>query len=393
MIHLDVTSACRSALNTGVKRIQRSMHASLKGRPNYHPICWQTACHGYRDLNDEDIATLEQSRAPRGLGMFDSFAPGALADRLHYFRDRSALLKWPHHLNRDDVLLVPDLIWDNRGQYLAHLRETSARRIGVFHDAIALKNPRQSRIDRHFSRRGIRALAALDGVLCISHEAETDLHHFWHEEGISAVPTQVAPWPVPFTGQRPAAKPNFSAQKLLYVARLEAHKNHLRLLEACGLLWREGLQFELRLIGCLAYPDTAWKIHQRIRELRKSSRPIRWQSHVTDPELHAAYRDCSATAFPSIIEGFGLPIVESLWHGRPVVCGANGALGELAAQGGCETVDTQNVSSIAAGLRRILTDEVRYKSLCAEVASRHFRTWTDYWNEIHGFCRGAAPAA
>lgn len=393
MIYLDVTGACRSPLNTGVKRIQRGMHASLRSRADYHPVCWQAARRAYRDLNEEDHATLEQRRSPHGLGLIDSFAPGAGTDFLHFFRDQPRLLDWPGTLRPKDLLLVPDLIWDNRGDYLAKLRGTAARRIGIFHDAIALRHPRQSRIDRYFCRRGVRALAALDGVLCISREAETDLHYFWREEGLDPVPTQVAPWPVPFIGDRPATTSNFSARKILYVARLEPHKNHLRLLAACETLWREGLSFELELIGCLAYPDTAWGIWRRIRALRQAGRAVHWRAHVEEGELHAAYRECSFTVFPSLMEGFGLPIIESLWHGRPVVCGRNGALGEIAAGGGCEGVDPSDEVSLAAGLRRLLTGEARYEALYAEAMARPFRTWTDYWNEITGFCDGEVSAA
>jgi glycosyltransferase involved in cell wall biosynthesis len=383
MIYLDVTSACRSPLNTGVKRIQRGMHASLCGQPDYHPVCWQSTLRSYRELDKRDRATLEQTREPRGLGLFDSFA--SLTDPLRIFRDRAALLDLSKIFQPGDVLLVPDLVWDNRGKYLSQIPSNFIRRIGIFHDAIALRLPRQSRIDRYFCRRGIRALAALDGVLCISREAESDLHRYWSEEQLSGPPTRVAPWPIPFAGARPAVTSNFSARRILYVARLEPHKNHLRLLEACSRLWRKGFSFELQLIGCLAYPDTAWKIMRRIRALQRDGFPVHWRAHVSEAELHAAYETCSFTAFPSLLEGFGLPILESLWHGRPVVCGTNGALGELANGGGCEVVNTESVSSIATGLRHLLTDEKRYDDLYIEAQSRAFRTWTDYWSETADF--------
>ncbi len=389
MIYLDVTSACQSALNTGVKRIQRGMHASLRHRTDYRPVCWQLAGRYYRNPHPAELETLEGAKGnpPRGLGLFDSFAPGALSDWRHRARDASSLLDWPAQLTRNDTILVPDLIWDNRGAFLGGLRGSPARRIGIFHDAIALRRPRQSYIDRYFCRRGIRALASFDAVLCISQEAENDLLHFWRKDGLVPVPTRVAPWPVPFTGSRPLSVPNFSTKRLLYVARLEPHKNHLRLLTACETLWRERFSFDLHMIGCMAYPDTAWRILRRVKKLQKSRRLVQWEAHVSEAELHAAYRACSFMVFPSLLEGFGLPILESLWHGRPVVCGANGALGEVAAGGGCETVDTTNEITLAAGLRRLLTNRVRYDTLYAETQARSFRTWTDYWSDLEEFLR------
>lgn len=384
MIHLDVTSACQSPLNTGVKRMQRSMHEWLRGGKDYTPVCWQSARCGYRRLSPEDFQTLEQKAAVRvrGIGLVDSFVPGLVPDWLHFFSDAGRMLDWPSELQAGDVLLVPDLLWDNRGAFLARLRGTKARRVGIFHDAIALRRPGQSRLDRHYCARGVRALANLDAVVCISREAESDLHFYWREFGLNPVPTRVVPWPIPFAGSRPVTRPNFSARRLLYVARLEPHKNHLRLLAACEKLWSEGLNFELRLIGCMAYPDTAWQILRHVRALQKAGRAVRWQAHVGEAELHAAYRECSFTVFPSLIEGFGLPIIESLWHGRPVVCGTNGALGEVAAGGGCEAVDTHSEESIANRLRLLLIDERHYDVLHAQTQARPFRTWAEYWKEM-----------
>lgn len=386
MIHLDVTSACQSVLNTGVKRMQRGLHDYLKTAlpGSYIPICWQSARRGYRALNPDDLATLEQTspRNVKGLGLYDIFSPGLVSDWLHFSRDRSRMLDWPVKLTRDDLVLIPDLLWDNRGAYWTRQKKSPARRVGIFHDAIALRRPEQSAIDRHLCARGIKALAHLDAVICISREAEGDLHFYWNEFGLASVPTRTILWPVPFSGAPPALPPNFGAKKILYVARLEPHKNHLRLLEACEKLWKEGLTFELRLIGCLAYPGAAREILNRVRSLQAAGRALRWQAHVGEEELREAYREASFTVFPSLLEGFGLPIIESLWYGRPVVCGTNGALGEVSAGEGCEPVETEEADSIAEGIRLLLTDETRYQVCCREISRRQFRTWADYWKDV-----------
>jgi len=67
--------------------------------------------------------------------------------------------------------------------------------------------------------------------------------------------------------------------------------------------------------------------------LQSLGRPIRWLKHVDDRTLHQAYRECLFTVYPSLMEGFGIPILESLWHGNRCVCGGNGALGEVARGG------------------------------------------------------------
>jgi glycosyltransferase involved in cell wall biosynthesis len=106
--------------------------------------------------------------------------------------------------------------------------------------------------------------------------------------------------------------------------------------------------------------------------------------HVSEAELHQAYRESSFTVFPSLLEGFGLPIIESLWHGRPVVCGGKGALGEVAAGGGSERVEPASIRDLARGIRLLLTDEAHYKTRYQEIQKRLFRSWNDYWQDVSG---------
>ena len=383
MIYLDVTSACQSPLNTGVKRMQRGLHQWLKSQDaDYQPVCWQSAWQSYRALRRGDFKNLEQTREVRGLQVYDSFAPGFLFDWLHSPGDSFRLLNLFKDCRPVDMLLMPDLLWDHRGAVISRLWITGLHRVAIFHDAIALRRPRQSYLDRYFCARGVRALAEMDAVICISEEAEDDLLHYWRKFRLPPTATFVVPWPVPFSGERPELFPNFHSRSLLYVARIEAHKNHLRLLDACEKLWREGLDFSLRLVGCKAYPDTALRVGLRIQQLRWKGRKVQWDTHVSDAELHNAYRECSFTVFPSLLEGFGLPIVESLWHGRPVLCGNNGALGEIAEGGGCAIADTESVESMAGEIRRLLTDQGHYERLFLEAQFRRFREWKDYWSDL-----------
>ena len=78
------------------------------------------------------------------------------------------------------------------------------------------------------------------------------------------------------------------------------------------------------------------------------------------------------------MEGFGLPILESLWHRRPVICGSNGAIGEVSAGGGCFQVDQNDPSELAEAIRSLLTDENVYLRLYGETEKRAFRSWADY---------------
>jgi glycosyltransferase involved in cell wall biosynthesis len=95
---------------------------------------------------------------------------------------------------------------------------------------------------------------------------------------------------------------------------------------------------------------------QRIRRLQRQGRDLLWNPHVSEEALHQAYESAKFTVFPSRAEGFGLPILESLWHGRPVICDSRGAVGELVADGGCLSVDVTDSHELAASIRSLLEE-------------------------------------
>jgi glycosyltransferase involved in cell wall biosynthesis len=125
--------------------------------------------------------------------------------------------------------------------------------------------------------------------------------------------------------------------------------------------------------------------------MRLRGRPIRWLRHVDDATLLRAYRDCRFTVYPSLMEGFGLPIAESLWHGKPCVCGGNGALGEIARGGGCLIVDQTDEDALANGIKELLTDERANARLCDEARARKFRTWNDYIDNLLAHLHAVGP--
>ena len=117
------------------------------------------------------------------------------------------------------------------------------------------------------------------------------------------------------------------------------------------------------------------RVLEVVERLRAAGRPVHWRRHVDDTTLRRAYDACAFTVFPSLVEGFGLPILESLWHGRPCVCGVNGALGEVSAGGGCLPVDQTDPAALAGAMETLLADQTLYRRLCAEAAAREFMTW------------------
>jgi len=167
---------------------------------------------------------------------------------------------------------------------------------------------------------------------------------------------------------------------VLCVGTHEPRKNHLALLHAAELLWREGVQFNLVLLGGRSWNDSRFR--QALDEARARNRPVSTPAAMSDAMLWAAYRLARVMVFPSLNEGYGLPVAEALACGTPVITSGYGSMAEIAADGGGLLVDPRDDHDLARALRTLLTDDAEHARLAAEAAARPVRTWDDYARDV-----------
>jgi glycosyltransferase involved in cell wall biosynthesis len=256
-------------------------------------------------------------------------------------------------------------------------------RVAVFHDAIALKHPELTPL-KTVARFPcyLRELLLFDGIAAVSDDSRQTLLDYWRWAGFHRTPPVAA---IPNAIDLPTS-PRFEASDcshptVLSVGSIEGRKNHLALLEACEQLWAEGLSFTLQLIG-LSHPQTGRAALRRIEELQRKGRPLRYDGPVDDQALHQAYAGCTFTVYPSLMEGFGLPVQEGLAHGKPCICSAKGAIGESAREGGCQMVEEVTTEQLRNALRHWLTSPESLALATNEITRRRFRTWPDYAREL-----------
>ena len=385
-------------MNTGVQRVVRGLFRALSASTPVTPLVWDPGLETYCTLSRRERGFLEKPFAgTRGAGDAE---PGRRANPIPFWSKFAR--RQSHRWNRlavaailtpEDTVFVPEIFQDNRVSWLAELAPVScARWVAVCHDAIAWSRPDITPPARQAGFAAyLETLSRFDHVFAISRETSTALRDFWASRDLPSPPVTVHPWPVDHAGTaRPLSPPNHQpVPSILCVGTLEPRKNHLVLLDACDQLWQRGLHFELILIG---RTTAQWgsRVLERIEGLQRAGHSLRWLRHVDDHTLQIAYESCAFTVFPSLIEGFGLPILESLWYGRPCVCGGNGAIGEVAAGGGCLTVDQSSAVTLAAGIETLLTDTAIYQRLCAEAANRDFGTWTSLAATLLPLMRPAA---
>ncbi|HKH22933.1 MAG TPA: glycosyltransferase family 1 protein [Solirubrobacterales bacterium] len=140
---------------------------------------------------------------------------------------------------------------------------------------------------------------------------------------------------------------------LLYPAQTWAHKNHERLLEALALIARrDGLEIGL---VCPGRQNRHFRrIRERIGELGLE-RSVRFPGFVSELELRAFYDLATALVFPSLFEGWGLPVCEAFSVGLPVACSTATSLPDLVGDAGL-LFDPDDPDAIADCVLRLWTD-------------------------------------
>jgi len=141
-------------------------------------------------------------------------------------------------------------------------------------------------------------------------------------------------------------------QFLLYVGRPTPHKNLERLLEAFHRLRADHPELILVLGG---KKDANY---QRIETMARhsASKGLLFTNYLQEGQLRWLYENCSAYVFPSLSEGFGLPGLEAMAHGAPVVSSNATSLPEVYGQA-AHYFDPEDTTTIAAAINDVLTDQ------------------------------------
>lgn len=141
---------------------------------------------------------------------------------------------------------------------------------------------------------------------------------------------------------------------VLFVGVIQPRKNLERLLHAFALLRLRGECRTLIVVGKIG-----WKTEHLFRLVDKLRlrQHVRFVGYIPDEDLPAIYQGASVFVYPALWEGFGLPVLEAMASGVPVLTSNTSSLREIA-EGAAVLVDPLSVKSIFDGLHELLTDEI-----------------------------------
>lgn len=231
-----------------------------------------------------------------------------------------------------DVLLLLDSSWmDDIWPGVEAIRARGVPVAGVYYDLIPVSHPQfcDDHLVKVFSKWLDEGLGNVDHCFCISDFTRQVIRGYFTEHlpgqplpglHVFQMGATVVSGGVPDAAQvRPELLDCLGGGEpvCLTVSTLEPRKNHGLLLDAFDRLWARGLPVRLCLVG-----KVGWKVDalmHRIRTHPQLGQRLFFFSDLSDDELVHAYRQSFCLLFPSFIEGYGLPIIEALHNGLPVL--------------------------------------------------------------------------
>ncbi len=208
-----------------------------------------------------------------------------------------------------------------------------------------------------------RALRRADVIVAISEETKRDVIQLF---GVPAERIRVVQLSYVPLGERKDPLP-VPEQFFLFAGVLKERKNVAGIIRALALFAKANTTHELLIAGKQsgAY---AVSLRQLARALGVEKR-IRFVGYVPDAQLAYLYSKAQAFIFPSFIEGFGMPVLEAMHAGLPVITSDRGALAEVAG-GAALLVDPKSPQEIATAMGRIARDADLRKELIQKGLAR-----------------------
>ncbi|GGY55395.1 hypothetical protein GCM10011297_30180 [Bacterioplanes sanyensis] len=280
---------------------------SLLTRPQSDAIATKVHSHS-ADTSDQSVEPAEDSSVEKEHTGNDSFSV----------------------VNDGDILLLLDSSWHNNiWPSVESIRDNGAKVVAVIYDLIPITHPQfcDAHLVKVFNSWFKDSVGMVDGFVAISDTVRQDVQQFLQQQKSDAFTPEQFDYfwlgtDFKYTESDEEVRGAITQHLMerptyLIVSTIEPRKNHKTVLNAFEQLWQQGREVNLAFVG-----KPGWKVEKLLTRIRRhpenGKRLFHWQN-LSDAELQYCYENAHMLIFPSYAEGFGLPIIESLGHGLPVM--------------------------------------------------------------------------
>lgn len=373
---IDVSNAAIDPANSGVIRVNRRLCRELQQFVDPVFVMWDPSIEQYVFPTESEYRQLSQYHGP----VISDSLPRSPAEK------RKLLTGHPElYDGTNSWLLLTETIFEKNGVNIREFcKQNGIRTAAIFYDAIPVLRPdyvKDSAIRENHADY-MRGISNCDVVIPISQFSGDCLSEFWDKMGLSGTRLSVNALPGEFGGTErvttTGVKSTTDPIRMLCVSTLEPRKGHRHIIEALKSLAKNQPDFDWEITFIGNRYAGAQDIADEMTEFCQSEPRARWLGIVDDNTLRQAYSDSTFTIYASEIEGFGMPIMESLWHGKPCICHSSGVMSELASDGGCLTADMTAPKFLADAIRTLGSDTKLLQRLTEQAGKRAIKTWEEY---------------
>jgi glycosyltransferase involved in cell wall biosynthesis len=411
-VFLDCTHTAKNSYkNTGIHRVIRELTSeSIALSEEYldlHIIPVMFDGYGMRrvlnlrdNIQNESISTIRffdsTVKIFRKFSIFSLKLKNKVNDNINVFKSKRYPIDVEFEnikFSSNDIYIIADANWDLPGSYynfLQNLKTHQVTIVAICYDLIPIKFPEYC--SKKFADRFINFYShyspLFDKVLCISKQSAADYifaqntgifpnnnksivssfrlgSNFKNQESIGDKKSNDDRYPIDI----------ISSRYILVVGSLTPHKNIKTILAAFDILIDENCQ-DVHLIFA---GNKGWdaETDRAIETNKMYQKRVHILGSISDFKLDALYHNCYCLIQASFYEGFGLPVVEALQHGKPVISSRGGSLPEV---GGdfCIYFNPNQPIELYEALQKILTSDLEYDRLTAYIKNE-YKTFS--WNE------------
>jgi glycosyltransferase involved in cell wall biosynthesis len=318
------------------------------------------------DHDTEYVLLCQEHDCPLASSLGSNFRAVSHASQPYSMREQFSI-PWALRRERIDLFHAPHYV-------LPPLRR--GKSVVTIHDCIHLMFPEYlpNRLALSYARASLWAAARVSNrIMTVSETSKRDILRFFEvpAEKISVIYNGIDER---FRVQPPEEEMSRVAQRyqltgdfVLYAGNVKPHKNVERLIDAFHLVRQDGLDhLQLIVIGdeISRYAELRRAVHRY-----NLHRYVRFLGYMPDATLAVLYRLAAVFVFPSLYEGFGLPPLEAMASGAPVVTSNVSSLPEVVGDAAV-LVDPRDPRAIADGVRRVLTEPGLRETLRAKGLNR-----------------------
>jgi len=361
-LHIDCTATYFSGLNTGIQRttkkiIENSKYLEGAEFDNVYPVIQFNKKYYYfsqggaasltsllhkigaflRNFVDFKLGTADKKNIEEHESNKESITHSIVIKISRYFLDilfyisrniDSVFMKSRKvEFYEGDILFIPDSFWDPLFSFkvLENIRKHKCKIILFIHDLFPITHPNLvSKSSSDLFKTSIEMMIPLiDGYICNSNFTLSEVAvylNIYRQGKYSSLPASYVHLGADIFDYGLDSQSSFPAPTqdrfYLIVGTIEPKKNHDFVLNSFERLWHEGYQFPLVIVGRVGWKCD--KIIEKVKSSKYLDRYLFMYNDVLDEQLISFYQKSSAVIMASLIEGYGLPLVEAMQFEKPV---------------------------------------------------------------------------